>query len=104
MIEVDRSCVTGLRRPQYPLLIVFAEKAFSELVRADHDGAGWCNFDQPGEETWQRDDNHYMSIIHMDATIKQIRYISTCKQPLKAVVLHNLFHHAEGGHGRLAWH
>lgn len=49
------SGVAGLQRPEYPLLVVFAEKGFSELVSADHDGAGRGHFDQPWEETWQRD-------------------------------------------------
>lgn len=50
-VVVNGSRVAGLQRPQCPLLIVFAEKAFSKLVRADHDGTGGRHFDQPGEET-----------------------------------------------------
>lgn len=47
-----KSSAAGLQRPENPLLVVFAEKGFSKLVSADHDGTGWGHFDQSGKETW----------------------------------------------------
>lgn len=67
------SSVRVLHWPECPLLVVFAEKGFSELITADHDGAGWSHFDQPRDET--------------------------CKQSTKPALRHNLAHHAEGGGG-----
>lgn len=46
------SGAAGLQWHEYPLLVVFAEKGFSKLVSADHDGTGRGHLDQSWKETW----------------------------------------------------
>ena len=48
------SGVVRVQRPKYPLLVVLAEKGLSKLIAADHNGTGRGNFDQSGDEPWQR--------------------------------------------------
>lgn len=48
--RIKWSSVAGVQRPELPFLVVFSEKSFPKLVNADHDGAGWGHFDQPGQK------------------------------------------------------